>query len=260
MWRWFGLWLLVWAVPALGQTSDKARGEDVGLDPLAPYRSAAVERWEEEIQKLEALDDHEEDPADAVLLIGSSSIRRWNSMATDLAPYRTIGRGFGGSRYSDVAVFAERLLHPHRYRALVVFVGNDVTGKPDDRTPEQVEQFVRHILAVSQQHQPESPVLLIEITPTEKRFAVWPQIRQVNARLREIALTTANTSFVATAEHFLDPHGNPRSELFAEDRLHLNEDGYAVWANLIRQRLDDVLRRIEAFRAARSPQPATAAD
>ena len=110
-----------------------------------------------------------------------------------MAPYRTIQRGYGGSKYSDVAVFARRLLHPHQYRALVVFVGNDVKGEPNDHTPDQVEQLVRYILAVSHAHQPDSAALIIEVTPTEKRFAAWPQIREVNARLREIALTTANT-------------------------------------------------------------------
>jgi lysophospholipase L1-like esterase len=169
-----------------------------------------------------------------------------------MAPYRTIQRGYGGSKYSDVAVFAERLLHPHQYRALVVFVGNDVAGKPEDHTPGQVEQWVRSIVGVSHEHQPESPVLLIEVTPTEKRFSVWPRIRDVNARLREVALTTANTYFIATAGQFLDPQGNPRSELFGDDRLHLNSAGYDLWSELIRRRLDEVLRMTAEFQARKS--------
>jgi len=210
-------------------------------DILAPYRAAAVARWEEDIRTLEALDAVEENPADAVLFIGSSSIRRWNTIATDMAPYRVIQRGYGGAKYSDLAVFAERLLHPHQYRAVVVFVANDISGTPYDHSPQQVEQWVRYIVGVSRQHQPEAPVLLIEVTPTESRFAVWPQIRRVNERLREIALTTADTYFIATAEHYLDPYDEPRSELFVADKLHLNSDGYDLWSMLIRRRLDEVL-------------------
>ena len=217
---------------------------------LEPYRAKAVERWEKEITKLEAKDAETVDPADAILFIGSSSIRRWSDIGTDMAPYRPVQRGYGGAKYSDVAIFAKRLLHPHQYRALVIFVGNDVSGKPEDHSPEQVEQLVRYVVGVSHAHQPAAPVLLIEVTPTEKRFDVWPQIRRVNERLREIALSTANTHFIATADHYLDPMGNPRNELFVDDRLHLNEQGYELWSKLIRRRLDEVLRKLDSFNTA----------
>ena len=251
--RWICLFVMVYGLHVNQEASGQAASATVNVDEptdfLGPYRAKATEKWEAEIQKLEALDTSQEDPADAILFIGSSSIRRWDGIAVDMAPYRPIQRGFGGSKFSDVAVFAERLMHPHHYRALVMFVGNDVSGKPEDHTPEEVERLVRYIVGVSHQHQPDAPVLLIEVTPCEKRFAVWPQIRDVNVRLREIALSTANTWFVATAGDYLDPTGHPRSELFVEDRLHLNADGYDLWSSLIRRRLDDVLRMAEAFRA-----------
>lgn len=217
--------------------------------PSDPFRSSAIERWEKDIQQIETRDAAEEDPADAILFVGSSSIRRWDTIATDMAPYRTIQRGFGGSKYSDVAVYAERLFHPHQYRALVIFVGNDVAGSSGDRTPDQVERWVRYIVEVSRAHQPDAPVLLIEVTPTEKRFRAWPKIRELNARLRDIALSTAHTYFVATAGQMLDPQGNPRGELFGDDRLHLNADGYQLWAKLIRRRLNEVLRLEQEFAA-----------
>jgi lysophospholipase L1-like esterase len=157
-------------------------------------------------------------------------------------------------------VFAQRLLHPHRYRALAVFVGNDVSGKPTDHTPDQVEQLVRYLLKVSHTHRPSAPVLIIEVTPTEKRWSAWPKIRDVNERLREIALTTPDTYFVATAGHLLDPEGNPRRELFADDKLHLNADGYALWAKLLRRRLDEVLRMTEKFRASAAEQSELASE
>lgn len=249
--RWLFFSVVLCAAPALCQQPSSETAGDDGVEAfLQPYRAAAIERWEKEIQKLEARDAEETDPADGVLFVGSSSIRRWDTIATDMAPYRVIQRGYGGSKYSDVAVFAERLLHPHQYRALVVFVGNDVSGKPEDHSPDQVEQLVRHIVGVSRKHQPDAPVLLIEVTPNEKRFEVWPRIREVNAKLREIALSTANTYFIATADYYLDPNGNPRSELFVEDKLHLNSDGYALWSQLIRRRLDEVLRMVEQFHAA----------
>jgi GDSL-like Lipase/Acylhydrolase family len=209
---------------------------------LGAYREAAIEKWEDDIQKLEKLDASETDPEDGILLIGSSSIRRWQSSAVDLAPYRTIRRGFGGSKYSDLAVYAERLIRPHQYRGVVMFVGNDVTGSKEDHTPDQVEELVRYIISVSRNHQPDSPIFIVEVTPTPKRLDAWPEIRKLNARLRETALTESNTYFVATAEHYLDNNDQPREKLFVNDRLHQNQDGYAIWAGLIRRRMDEVFR------------------
>tara|TARA_R110002049_G_scaffold4601_5_gene32700 strand:- start:976709 stop:977542 length:834 start_codon:yes stop_codon:yes gene_type:complete len=214
------------------------------LSWLEAYRAAAEERWAKSIAELEALDKAEDDPSDAILFIGSSSIRRWEDLSVDMAPYRTVRRGYGGARFSDVAIFAERLIHPHQYRALVMFVGNDVVGKPTDRTPEELEQLVEYVVGVSHQHSPGTPVFIIEITPTDARFPAWPKIRQANAILRDISLRTADTYFIPTAGIFLRPDGSPRSELFAEDRLHLNEQGYDLWSIVIRRRLDDVFRLI----------------
>lgn len=241
-------YLLLFFTAASAADSPPAGAGDDAL--LEAYRAQAIEAWETEIRQLEARDAAEPDPADAILFVGSSSIRLWDTIATDMAPYRVIQRGVGGSTYSDIAVYAERLLLPHRYRALVVFVANDVTPEAPDRKPHEVEQLVRYILGVSRRHQPDAPVLLVEVTPSASRFAVWPEIRAINAMLREIALTTRDTYFVATAEHYLDPKGMPRRELFVDDQLHLNGDGYALWSQLIRRRLDEVLRKTAAFGAA----------
>jgi hypothetical protein len=229
--------------PAMAQESTVARPLANLPDDefLEPYRAAAVDRWQNDIQRLESLNETETHTEDAILFLGSSSIRRWVTIASDITPYEPIQRGFGGSMYSDVAVFAERLIQPHRYRALVIFVANDVKGSAGDHSPDQVERFIHHIMAVSRAHQPDSPVLLVEVTPTAKRWQAWPKIREVNARIREIALTTPHTYFIATAEHYLTPDAQPRSDLFVSDQLHLNEAGYQIWGNLIRSRLDEVL-------------------
>jgi lysophospholipase L1-like esterase len=210
---------------------------------LAPYRAASLQKWEDDIKKLEARDASEHRVENGTLFIGSSSIRMWKSIATDMAPFRPIERGFGGSTFSDVAVFAPRILSPHAYQALVVFVANDVTGGDGDKSPQEVGRLVRHLIGVSQQIRPNAPIVLIEITPTPKRFAVWSKIREVNAVLREVALSEKNVYFVATAESFLTPDNQPRAELFVEDQLHLNSSGYQLWTQLITPILHSVISR-----------------
>ncbi len=130
---WLILTLQVSAHGVSGQDSSAGVAIDEPAALLESYRVAAVDRWEEEIEKLEQRDANEEDPADAILFIGSSSIRRWDEIAVDMAPYRTIRRGYGGSKYSDVAVFAERLHLPSSIPGAGDFRGQRClrkTGRP----------------------------------------------------------------------------------------------------------------------------------
>lgn len=249
--RTFLLWFFFW-VSVDGVSHELTYGQEPAIPAAATgaeepawldrYREAAVKKWEAAISELETLDAAEQSPKDAILFVGSSSIRRWSDIAVDMAPYRTIRRGYGGAKFSDLAIFARRLIHPHDYRALVIFVGNDVTGKETDRTPDEFEELVDYVVGVAHDHLADRPVFLVEVTPTESRLKAWPKIRKSNERLREVALRTPNTYFIPTASHYLRPDGSPRNELFVEDRLHLNEHGYDLWSSLIRRRLDDVLR------------------
>lgn len=230
--------------------SDRARQELRGLvstllPPVAvsPARQQAAEkRWGETIAKMEQANQTEPHPDDAILFLGSSSIRMWADIATDLAPHHPIQRGYGGARYSDLAVFAERLIRPHRYAAAVIFVGNDVTGNAKDTPLDELERLVRHVIEVSRQHQPDAPILLVEITPTPSRWKAWPQIRQANRLLRDLSLTEPGVFFVETAQYYLDANKQPIDGYFLEDRLHQNREGYTLWASIIRRRLEEVLQ------------------
>ncbi|MEM9367136.1 MAG: GDSL-type esterase/lipase family protein [Planctomycetota bacterium] len=220
---------------------DAQSPEEIRPPMAAIDREAIIRKWDDDIEALEKLDQDQVDPEGAVLLLGSSSIRRWEDAQAMLAPYPVIRRGYGGARYSDLVVFASRLIHPHQYSAVVIFVGNDIAGKDQDRQPEEVETWVRETIRVSLAHQPDAAVLLVEVTPTAKRFAVWPQIQELNSMLHEVAESLTGVHFVATSQHYLDSEGQPREQLFVSDRLHLNEDGYQIWASLIREKLDAVV-------------------
>ena len=209
---------------------------------LEKYRQRGEKEWEEKIQKLEARNAKEGAwPRESLLFYGSSSFRRWETLNVDMVPFPAINRGYGGAKYVDMVLFAQRMLTPHNYRALMLFAANDVKGKDDDSSPEEVECAVREIIRVSQAHRPDAPIFIVEVTPTESRWNSWEQTRAVNATLRDIALTTDNTWFIATAQHYLNADDTPKTEYFVDDKLHLNEQGYKKWAQLIKFQLNSFL-------------------
>lgn len=111
----------------------------VSCSPLRKYQDLPeVKAWETEIVKFEVSDRKETYPNDAILFAGSSSIKLWSTLAEDMSPYPVIQRGFGGSRLSDLAVYAERIFKPHPCRAIVLFVANDISGSDRDKSPDEV--------------------------------------------------------------------------------------------------------------------------
>jgi hypothetical protein len=210
-------------------------------DPLAAYRAAATERWEAEIRKMEELDQHTRDPEHAILFIGSSSIRLWDDIAQDMHPWPVIQRGYGGAKISDLAVFTDRLVSPHQFDALAIFVANDITGGESDKSPEEIVRLFGLIVSTVREKFPEQPIFFIEITPTPSRWKAWPKIQAANAALRAACDQDDKLHFISTAAHYLDAAGQPMPELFKEDQLHQNRAGYQRWAKLIRAALAEVL-------------------
>lgn len=205
------------------------------------YNKEASEKWEKDILRFEQQDKSEKDPDNAVLFAGSSSIRLWSTIKEDVAPYPVIQRGFGGSKFSDLAVYTKRIVFPHQLRALVIFEANDITGGKTDKSPEEVVKLFRNIVRTVRRKYADQPILLFEITPTKSRWAVWPTIKQTNQLLKESCSKMHNTYFIETASSYLNKTGEPRTELFIKDMLHQNHDGYIIWGELVKKKLDEVL-------------------
>lgn len=199
-------------------------------------------KYDKEISALEQLDRIEKYDHSSILFVGSSSIRLWSTIKEDIAPYPFILRGFGGSRTPDVVYYLDKYVYPKFFRAAVFFVGNDITGSPDDLTPKETLHNFREIARLIRETYASEPIFIIEITPTSSRWKYWPQIQKTNALLKKFCKKSKNLYFIETARNFLNEKGEPRDELFLEDHLHLNREGYRIWGRLVKSKLDEVLK------------------
>jgi hypothetical protein len=215
----------------------------LSCSPIRKYQNLPEVRiWEKDIQKFEQLDKSEKYPEDAILFAGSSSIRLWTTLENDMAPYHIIQRGYGGAKLSDFAVYANRIFDTHPCKAIVLFIANDITGTQQDKTPKEVAVLFRNVLGTIRKTHRATPVFWIEVTPTVSRWKVWPEIQKANALIKDICNKEKNSRFIETYSAFLNENGLPNDELFTEDKLHLNEKGYAVWTGIIKKEIDNVLK------------------
>jgi hypothetical protein len=207
------------------------------------YRQEASANWEKDILKFEQMDKIEKDPSNAIFFAGSSSIRLWSTLKEDVAPYPVIQRGFGGSKFSDLSVYAKRIIYPHQFRALVIFEANDITGSKTDKSPEEVVKLMRNIVRTVRKKYEDQPIFVLGITPTKSRWGVWPTVKQTNKLLKESCDNLHNTYFIETAAAYLNKDGEPSIDLFQSDQLHQNHEGYIIWGDLVKKKLDEVLSK-----------------
>ncbi|SKB54947.1 SGNH/GDSL hydrolase family protein [Luteibacter sp. 22Crub2.1] len=184
-------------------------------------------RWEADIQAFEASDKASPPPANAVLFVGSSSIRFWKSLASDFPHYRVINRGFGGSDMDDSTAFADRIVLPYKPAAIVVYAGdNDLQGGD---TPEQVRDDFAAFVTRVRAAQPNVPIAFISIKPSVARVNLLPSINAANKLISTWAMAQKNVAFLDVAPAMIDAQGQPKPDLFIEDGLHMNPKGYALW-------------------------------
>ncbi|HWR99234.1 MAG TPA: GDSL-type esterase/lipase family protein [Prolixibacteraceae bacterium] len=201
-------------------------------------QTQAGSKWAGEIAAFDKLNQTEKYSDQSILFVGSSSIRLWSTIKEEMAPYPVIQRGFGGSNSPGVLQYIEQIAYPHQFRAVVIFIANDITGSPNDLTPKQSTENFRQIVKVIRAKYKKQPVFIVEITPSQSRWKKWPLIQENNANLKALCNKEKNLYFIETAQSFLNDKGEPRNELFKEDHLHLNRDGYLIWGKLIKAEVD----------------------
>ncbi|MBP1474960.1 hypothetical protein J7I44_11670 [Frateuria sp. MAH-13] len=193
--------------------------------------AAEFVEWQSEIAAFAAIDRLDPAPADAVLFVGSSSIRLWHTLAADLPDVPTINRGFGGSEIADSVYFAEQLIRPYRPRAIVMYAGgNDLA---DGKSPTQVRDAFAAFVTQARRWAVEAPFAYLSIKPNLSRRRQLPQIRQANALIRACAQARA-VDYLDIHAPMLGADGEADPRWFDDDGLHLNADGYALWTGVVR--------------------------
>ena len=202
--------------------------------------------FENEILNLEQLDLTKIADKSNLLFIGSSSIRLWNNIENDMHPYKPIKRGYGGAHYYDLIHFTERLITNHSPKAILIFVANDITGSNDifktnnDLSPKEVKKLFKYCYKSIRKIHKQVPVFVIETTPTPSRWDVWDKISEANDLINSYCESKLNLHFITTRDKFINDNGLPIKSFFISDELHLNNKGYNIWSEIIKEKLIEI--------------------
>ena len=193
------------------------------------------ERFGDPIQFFMRYDSKNSYKENAILFVGSSSIRMWPTAESFPEKY-VINRGFGGSHISDVNYFYEKIVKKYRPARIFFYAGdNDIAaGKSPDQVLEDYQNFVEKV----EQDLPKTKIYYLPIKPSINRWKMWTPMEIANSMIRDFIDKRKNLFYIDTASPMLNDAGKPNYELFLKDGLHLNEKGYELWNQILRSETD----------------------
>ncbi|HXT05274.1 MAG TPA: SGNH/GDSL hydrolase family protein [Casimicrobiaceae bacterium] len=218
---------LLLAVTFAGVAFDAAAASEPAAATLAP-----PPKWDAAFAAFAADDVAHPHPAGGVLFVGSSSIRLWSNLEDQFKDLPVvIKRGFGGSQLSDCVKNLSRLVLRYRPHTVLVYAGdNDLAA---GTAPQEVlHRFTAFVDGVHREL-PQTRIVYISIKPSPSRIRLLSKIRETNTLIEDYADDADEVDYIDVFTPMLDASGQPRAELFRDDALHLNAQGYALWKRII---------------------------
>jgi lysophospholipase L1-like esterase len=229
--RTVSLWLAV-VLAAVSCTTPR-RPETNGRPAPTPALKALPDsaRFAAELNAFMRQDSASPPPPSPVLFVGSSSIRFWESLATDFPGVPVLNRGFGGSRMDDVLRYADRVVFQYKPRAIVLYEGdNDLQ---EGFTPARVAGAVAEFLARVRRALPQARVVCLAVKPSPSRWNLADKVRQTNELLQAVVAQDTMATYVDVYTSMIGADGRPRPELFRADSLHMTPAGYVIWRDAV---------------------------
>ncbi len=205
---------------------DKLHFSEAGYDVV----TSAI-RWQKEILAFGKQDAQKTPPEHPIVFTGSSSIRRWQTLAEDFPGLPVMNRGFGGSEVFDSFNYAHLTVIQYKPRLVVFYAGgNDING---GKTPQRVLEDFKAFVTKVHGALPECRISYISNAPNPSRWKLIDKMIEANRLMEEYAKTDARLQFINVYPHMLGPDGKPKPDIFVEDGLHMNAKGYAIWKEVV---------------------------
>lgn len=196
--------------------------------------SQAQNKWEATIQAFEQADRQTPPPKDPIVFVGSSSFAFWTDV-NDYFPGKPIlNRGFGGSELSDALYFADRVIIAYQPKQVVIYAGeNDLVDRKKSAT--DVYHLFVQLFTKVRKALPNASIAYVSMKPSPSRWKFVPEMQKGNRLIRRYLGRQRNAQFVDVVPVMLDPATQrPKPFIFKPDSLHMNAEGYKLWAAVLR--------------------------
>jgi lysophospholipase L1-like esterase len=187
----------------------------------------------DEIQNFKKQDSEHRPPANAILLTGSSSFRKWTDVQDYFPGYTIVNRGFGGSTLPDVIRYAADAIYPYKPKQVLIYCGDNDLASSDTVKAETVLSRFQQLFSMIRTNLPKANIVFVSIKPSPSRQRLLPEIEKANSMIKTFLQKQPNTAFADVFHPMLNADGSIKKEIFLSDNLHMNAQGYALWQKVL---------------------------
>ncbi|WP_420602401.1 SGNH/GDSL hydrolase family protein [Flagellimonas sp.] len=168
---------------------------------------------------------------ETIVFTGSSSIRLWKDLQERFPDSQIINTGFGGSQASDLEHYLNELILDYKPKKVFIYEGdNDISVK---KRPRNIVDTFNDIIAYLSEKRPEMEIVLISAKPSIARWHLKRRYIRLNKKLKRLASNIDGVDFADVWTPMLNKRRLKRN-LFIEDGLHMNANGYNLWYGVIK--------------------------
>jgi lysophospholipase L1-like esterase len=185
-----------------------------------------------DVQAFRKIDSVHKPAPNQILFIGSSSFTKWRGVQDSFPQYKIVNRAFGGSTFTDLLRYADQIIFPYKPKQIVIYCGDNDLASSDNITPDSVLSRFQSLFILIRSKLPRANIAFVSIKPSPSRAQLMPKMEAANKLIREYLRKKSRTAYIDVYNKML-VNGEPMSDIFVEDKLHMNEKGYAIWTAAI---------------------------
>ena len=165
-----------------------------------------------------------------ITIVGSSTIEQWNNPHSSFSGYYVRKIGVSGSTLVDIIRTGEFSVYFQNPESIVIYAGdNDFAEHSTDMIDFKI---MMQTLVYNINHRlPRTKIFLISIKPSPARKICFDQYLEANKYYSQLAEDLGFVYFV----DIWDEMKNRGNECFKSDLTHLNNAGYEVLSNRLRE-------------------------
>ncbi|RTE53262.1 G-D-S-L family lipolytic protein [Arenibacter aquaticus] len=172
---------------------------------------------------------------ETTVFAGSSTIRMWKSLESMFPEHQIVNSGFGGSQSSDLYHFYDELILRYSPKKVFIYEGdNDIAAKKKIR---DIIGYTQKIIDKVKEQNKEAKIVIIAAKPSIARWNLKRKYKKLNRRFKRLCKKENNLEYANVWDAMLDGR-KVRQDIFIEDGLHMNKEGYDLWYSVIKPHMD----------------------
>ncbi len=172
---------------------------------------------------------------ETIVFTGSSSIRMWHNLTELFPEEQIVNTGFGGSQAIDLLGYTHELILKYKPKKVFIYQGdNDISSK---KKPKEIINTFKDIVGQIKKQNDKIKVVIISAKPSIARYHLQSKYKRLNKKLK-LLCNKDEQLFFANVWDVMVENRKIKSNLFLNDGLHMNAEGYKLWHNVIKNHMN----------------------